>query len=125
MKKFIIFLLFILSFYFFGCEFILDSIKDNQSTNDYYDDEENEEAVVFCVNRSLDEKVELDISLLGFEGYRAIEFSSMDGYDVKKENTFDKEEVKMHLNPLPQSDGKVTTAELKPLSFNVIRFKKA
>ena len=88
-------------------------------------DEEKEEAVVFCVNRSLDEKVELDISLLGFEGYKAIEFSSMDGYDVKKENTFDKEEVKMHLNPLPQSDGKVTTAELKPLSFNVIRFKKA
>ena len=88
-------------------------------------DEEKEEAVVFCVNRSMDEKVELDISLLGFEGYRAIEFSSMDGYDVKKENTFDKEEVKMYLNPLPQSDGKVTTAELKPLSFNVIRFKKA
>ena len=88
-------------------------------------DEENEEAVVFCVNRSMDENVELDISLLGFEGYKAIEFSSMDGYDVKKENTFDKEEVKMHLNPLSQSDGKVTTAELKPLSFNVIRFKKA
>lgn len=88
-------------------------------------DEEKEEAVVFCVNRSLDEKVELDISLLGFEGYKAIEFSSMDGYDVKKENTFDKEDVKMHLNPLPVSNGKVTTAELKPLSFNVIRFKKA
>ena len=45
--------------------------------------------------------------------------------DIKQENTFDKEDVKMHLNPLPEFDGKVTTAELKPLSFNVIRFKKA
>ena len=27
-------------------------------------------------------------------------------------------------NPLPEADGKVITAELKPLSFNVIRFSK-
>lgn len=88
-------------------------------------DEENEEAAVFCVNRSMDEEVELDISLLGFEGYKAVEFSSMDGFDIKKENTFDCEDVKMHLNPLPEAGDKVTTATLKPLSFNVIRFKKA
>ena len=48
----------------------------------------------------------------------------MDGYDIKLENTFDDEKVKMHLNPLPEENGKITTAELKPLSFNVIRFKK-
>lgn len=52
MKKFIIFLLFISSFYFFGCEFILDSIKDNQSTNDYYDDEEDEDL----------EQIEIDVN---------------------------------------------------------------
>ncbi|MBQ1996649.1 MAG: alpha-N-arabinofuranosidase, partial [Clostridia bacterium] len=77
------------------------------------------------VNRSMEENILLDISLLDFDGYKAVEFSSMDGYDIKQENTFDKEDVKMHLNPLPEFDGKVTTAELKPLSFNVIRFKKA
>ena len=50
MKKFVIFLLFISSLYFFGCEFILDSIKDNQSTNDYYDDEEDEDLEQIEVN---------------------------------------------------------------------------
>ena len=73
----------------------------------------------------MEDSIELDISLLGFEGYKAVEFSSMDGYDIKQENTFDKEDVKMHLNPLPDCDGKVTTALLKPISFHVIRFKKA
>lgn len=87
-------------------------------------DEENEEAAVFCVNRSMEESIDLDISLLGFENYKAVGFESMDGYNVLDTNTFDDEKVKMHTNPLPVSDGKFTTAHLKPLSFNVIRFKK-
>lgn len=87
-------------------------------------DEENEEAAVFCVNRSMNEEIELDISLLDFDGYKAVAFDSMDGYDVLETNTFDNEKVKMHSNALPEENGKVTTATLKPLSFNVIRFKK-
>ena len=79
---------------------------------------------VFCVNRSLDEEMQLDISLLDFEGYKPIVFDSMDGYGVNEENTFNCEKVCMHSNPLPDSDGKYVTAKLKPLSFNVIRFKK-
>ncbi len=87
-------------------------------------DEENGEMAVFCVNRSLDEEMQLDISLLDFEGYKPIVFDSMDGYGVNEENTFNCEKVCMHSNPLPDSDGKYVTAKLKPLSFNVIRFKK-
>ncbi|MBQ6873592.1 MAG: alpha-N-arabinofuranosidase [Clostridia bacterium] len=87
-------------------------------------DEENGEMAVFCVNRSLDEEMQLDISLLDFEGYKPIAFDSMDGYGVNEENTFNCEKVCMHSNPLPDSDGKYVTAKLKPLSFNVIRFKK-
>ncbi len=87
-------------------------------------DEENSEAAVFLVNRSLNENIELDISLLDLEGYKAIAHESMDGYDVYLENTFNDERVKMHLNSVPVTDGKNTTAVLKPLSFNVIRFKK-
>ena len=48
----------------------------------------------------------------------------MDGYNVLQENTFDKEVVKMHSNPVPATDGKNTEINLKALSFNVIRFKK-
>ncbi|MBE6746041.1 MAG: alpha-N-arabinofuranosidase [Ruminococcaceae bacterium] len=87
-------------------------------------DEENGEMAVFCVNRSLDEEMQLGISLLDFEGYKPIVFDSMDGYGVNEENTFNCEKVCMHSNPLPDSDGKYVTAKLKPLSFNVIRFKK-
>ena len=48
----------------------------------------------------------------------------MDGHGVLEENGFDCEKVTMHSNPVPQTDGDVTTADLKPLSFNVIRFRK-
>ena len=87
-------------------------------------DEENDEVVFFGVNRSMDENMVLELTLLGFEGYKAVSFESMDGYGVLEENGFDGETVKMHSNPVPETDGDITTAELKPLSFNVIRFKK-
>lgn len=87
-------------------------------------DVENEEVALFVVNRSMEEDVQLDVSLLGFEGYKAVAFESMDGYNVLQENTFDKEVVKMHSNPVPATDGKNTEINLKALSFNVIRFKK-
>ncbi|MGN1195099.1 MAG: alpha-N-arabinofuranosidase [Acutalibacteraceae bacterium] len=87
-------------------------------------DEENDEAVFFAVNRSTEENMLVDIKLLGFEGYKAVSFESMDGYNVLETNGFDKEKVTMHSNPVPVTEGEVTTASLKPLSFNVIRFKK-
>ena len=87
-------------------------------------DEENDEIALFVVNRSMEEDILLDVSLLGFDGYKAVAFESMDGYDVLQENTFDKEVVKMHANPVPTTDGKNTEINLKALSFNVIRFKK-
>ncbi|MDD6145699.1 MAG: alpha-N-arabinofuranosidase [Oscillospiraceae bacterium] len=87
-------------------------------------DEEKGEVALFCVNRSLEESLELDINMLGFEGYQVCAFESMDGYDVRQENTFNDERVKMHANPLPEDNGTAVTAQLKPLSFNVIRFKK-
>ena len=87
-------------------------------------DEENGEVALFVVNRSMEEDVLLDVSLLGFDGYKAVSFESMDGYNVLQENTFDDETVKMHNNPVPATDGKNTEINLKALSFNVIRFKK-
>ena len=88
-------------------------------------DEENDEVALFVVNRSMEEDILLDVSLLGFDGYKAIAFESMDGYNVLQENTFDKETVRMHSNPVPVTDGKNTEINLKALSFNVIRFKKS
>lgn len=87
-------------------------------------DEENDEVALFAVNRSLDEKMLLDINLLGFEGYKAVSFEALEGFDVLQENTFGDERVTMRSKELPVSDGKITTAELEPLSFSVIRFRK-
>ena len=64
--------------------------------------------------------MELTVNLLGFENYKAVSFDSMDGYDVYEVNTFDDERVKMHSNAVPTDE----VVSLKPLSFNVIRYKK-
>lgn len=87
-------------------------------------DEENEEMAIFCVNKSLDENVVLDVNLMDFGGYKPCEFISMDGYHKKDENFFDNVRVKPHNNPVPAIDGTQLTVELKPLSWNVIRLKK-
>ncbi|MCD7796820.1 MAG: alpha-N-arabinofuranosidase [Clostridiales bacterium] len=87
-------------------------------------DEEKEEMTVFCVNKSLDDEAVLDISLLDLDGYRPLEFISMDGCGAKEENYFNASSVKPHTNELPTADNGNFTALLKPFSWNVIRFKK-
>ena len=87
-------------------------------------DEEKDEVALFAVNRSTNEKMHLDINLLGFEGYKPVSAEALEGFDVHQENTFDDERVCMKKKDLPVEEGKGYTAELAPLSFNVIRFKK-
>ena len=87
-------------------------------------DEENENMTIFCVNKSLDDHVVLDINLMDFDGYKPFEFISMDGYDKKDVNGMDNPFVKPHKNELPEVDGTILTANLKPFSWNVIRLKK-
>ncbi len=86
-------------------------------------DEENGEAAIFCVNKSLDESVVLDVKLMDLNGFKPYEFISMDGHSKLEENTFDNIIVKPHTNPVPEMDGNILTAELKPFSWNVIRLK--
>ena len=40
-------------------------------------DEENEEMTVFCVNKSMNEGMTLDVNLLDFDGYKPFEFISI------------------------------------------------
>ncbi len=87
-------------------------------------DEEREELVLFCVNKSQQESAVVDINLLDLDGFMPAEFISMDGYDKKAENGFDNPFVKPHNNPLPTRDGNTVQLEIKPFSWNVIRFSK-
>ncbi|MGN1203134.1 MAG: alpha-L-arabinofuranosidase C-terminal domain-containing protein, partial [Eubacterium sp.] len=87
-------------------------------------DEGKESMTVFCVNKSLDDNVLLDVNLMDFDGYRPFEFISMDGYDRNAQNGIDNPFVKPHNNDVPKMDGNILTANLMPFSWNVIRLKK-
>ncbi|MDE5605258.1 MAG: alpha-N-arabinofuranosidase [Eubacterium sp.] len=87
-------------------------------------DEENEELVIFCVNKSQEDGAVIDVNLLDFEGYKPKEFISMDGYDKNAENGIDNPFVKPHLNELPTMENSVATVAVKPFSWNVIKFGK-
>lgn len=86
--------------------------------------EDGENLTVFAVNRSLDEDVMLDVSLLDFDGFRVIDAIEMSGYDVKAENGVKSCPVKPFKKETPVIDGKVMSVPLKPLSWNVIRLEK-
>lgn len=87
-------------------------------------DEEKEQLALFAVNKSQDECQELSLKLLDFDGFEPVKFISMDGYDCKTENYFDKEIVNPHENPINKIDKEDMVFELKPFSWNVIIFQK-
>lgn len=86
--------------------------------------EDEQSVAIFCVNKSQDESAVLDVNLMDFDGFKPIEFISMDGCSKDDVNGFDGETVCPHTNPLPTVDGSTLTAELKPFSWNVIRLSK-
>lgn len=86
--------------------------------------EDGESLTVFAVNRSLDEDVMFDVSLLDFDGFEVIDAIEMSGFDVKAENSVASQPVKPFRAEKPSFDGKVMSVRLKPLSWNVIRLAK-
>lgn len=87
-------------------------------------DEENGELVIFAVNKSESDRIELNLNLLDFDGYKPIEFISMDGYAKNEINSFEKIAVTPHKNEVPVSDNGSINIQLKPFSWNVLRLKK-
>ena len=87
-------------------------------------DEEAEALTVFAVNKSMEECTELSVNLMDFEGYRPVEFLSMDGHGKDVVNGFDASPVTPHTNPLPPIDGRLMNVHLQPFSWNVIRLEK-
>ncbi len=87
-------------------------------------DEEKDEMTVFCVNKSTDEDLLLNVNLLGFENYKPFEYTAMEGFGLKQENTFGNISVRPKNKPVPTVDGTNLELKLAPLSWNVIRLKK-
>jgi alpha-N-arabinofuranosidase len=80
---------------------------------------EADEVVVYAVNRSLDESMELEIELEGFEGYRLFEHTELYSDDLKAIN--DKNAERIHPNFVEIKDDERII--LKKHSWNMLRYK--
>ena len=82
---------------------------------------ENDEAVVFAVNRSTDEHIDFTLELQGFNLTSVKEDSELAGHDIKQTNT------KAHSPVVPKTvsrttiEGNKVETRLSPLSWNMIR----
>ena len=83
------------------------------------------ELTVFAVNRDFDDDCLFSIKLLDFDGFKATEHIEMSGYDLKHTNDFSVAKVVPSKREIPDMDVKTANVKLKPLSWNVIRFKKS
>lgn len=86
-------------------------------------DERNEISVI-CINRCTDESMLLELKLLDFEGYKPVEHTAIEGYDLRSVNTKEHENVVPRSVALPVTEDGVIKASLSPLSWNIIRLKK-
>ncbi|MCL2662255.1 MAG: alpha-N-arabinofuranosidase [Oscillospiraceae bacterium] len=83
--------------------------------------EEKGEVVVFALNRSENEDIELTVDLQGFRPGLVTEFSEMSGFGLKQVNTKADASVKPAESKAAKVEGDTLTAVLKPLSWNMIR----
>jgi len=84
---------------------------------------EAQSIAIFAVNRNFTEEMAFEINLHNFAGMRPCEHIVLAGYDLKQENSAEKQVVVPANAPLPTRDGNQITAILKPLSWNVIRLE--
>ena len=86
--------------------------------------EDGESLTIFAVNRDLTEKINLEVSLLDFDGFVPAENIALEDCDAEDINTKDLEKVRPVRKELPVLDGKKLTCPLKPMSWNMIRLVK-
>lgn len=86
--------------------------------------EEQKQIVLFMVNRSLKEDLEVDLTISGFGSLSVKEHLEMAGHDIKQENSINSQPVK----PVPcqgafMAEGERVRGSLKPLSWNMLVLK--
>ena len=117
----------------FGLGTVLNSLIDSPAyDSDEFSDvpfvesvalhnEENNEIVIFAVNRSLDETVDFDVDLQGFDPVAVSQFAEICGYDIKQTNTKTTDPVMLKESKGARLAGNRLDAVLQPLSWNMIR----
>lgn len=87
--------------------------------------EDRDEAFVFLINRSVEDDIEVDLDVRGFEGYQLVEHIEMYTDDLSKGNRHDNPDAIIPtLNTRTRMDGGKVTAVTKKLSWNIIRLAK-
>ncbi|MGD6900867.1 alpha-N-arabinofuranosidase [Bacillus infantis] len=86
--------------------------------------EENEELVIFAVNRSLDTQLLVDVDIRSFEGYQLVEQIILKHENPKAVNSINDEQVKPQKGNDSYIEKGTLTAVLPKMSWNMIRLKK-
>jgi alpha-N-arabinofuranosidase len=86
--------------------------------------EEKEACTIFAVNRSLEEAMELESRVYGFEAYYLAEHITMRHSDLKAVNSAEDEQVKCENLQGGKCEDGVLTVQLPAASWNVIRLEK-
>ncbi len=86
--------------------------------------EENDEVTIFAVNRNLNEDMELEADLCGFEDYKLAEHVTIHNKDLKAVNSAAGEKVYPEAQSGGRLDGTKFQTRLPAASWNVLRFVK-
>ena len=86
--------------------------------------EDENELVIFAVNRDINDSITLETKLCDFEDFVPVEHIAMEDCDAEDINTKDCEKVHPVVKPLPVLDGKMLTCPLKKMSWNMIRLQR-
>lgn len=86
--------------------------------------EDENELVIFAVNRDCEENVSFETQLNAFEDLVPVEYLAMEDTAPDMVNTKDNENVRPVKKPLPTIDGKSLKASLRPMSWNMFRLAK-
>lgn len=87
--------------------------------------EAEEEITIFAVNRHLQEAMDLECDIRGFENYRMVEHIVLEHEDLKAVNTAAEERVKPHHGGNAECKDGFVNARLSKASWNVITLRKA
>ena len=120
----------------YGRGIVLNPIIDapKYDTKDYMDvsviesiaveNDEKDELTIFAVNRDMEEGVDLECTIAGYEGYKIKEHIVLDGDDVKASNTLENpDRVVPRKLDNGKIDGETLFIHLPRLSWNVIRLE--
>ncbi|MGD7046343.1 alpha-N-arabinofuranosidase [Jeotgalibacillus proteolyticus] len=86
--------------------------------------EENEELVIFAVNRHLENQLLTEVDIRSFEDYQLVEHVVLENDNLKAQNSINEQIVKPHTRSESFIENGSLTAVLPKASWNMVRLKK-